>query len=535
MSTGAAAPAPVLPKVTQEPHVQAEHIVHTPQATMMPHSFTQTQMHNDMSTVSPMTVMPSSPKRKIKTVILVVILALLLVAGAAYGYVGGYFVSLEKVSQQAIASAQSAKTAHFDMTVTVDTSGLKQQTPDISSYIPGLGNVFSVTMKGSSDATDPQNPKATNSLAFSAGSISAAIDMRMVSGTLYAELTKAPLTGIFPLEQYENKWFSFPLKKDGNSTSYLPVNTDIINSLSDDQKNHLYALAKNANFIKVTKRLAPQSINGTLSYHFMFDIDHEGTKAYLKSVNDYIHEIGKNDSQLSSVDISALGDYLTGIHSFSGEMWIGIIDHLPQKISITAAVADKDHLDAGDVKITFVALMSDWNKQVIVDAPAQSQPFTDLLTNMTFGASSNPDTNQYMIPCIPGPNPKDSCPPTTAPVTTHQSDMIPCISGPGIDCGAVKNTLRADDSNKESILANMRPQGELYYTTNNSSYVGVCSSDTGLHRMAKSLPSGTDYKCRESQSAWAASANLSTGDYFCVDSTGNAKKQTSTIKTTACQ
>ena len=111
------------------------------------------------------------------------------------------------------------------------------------------------------------------------------------------------------------------------------------------------------------------------------------------------------------------------------------------------------------------------------------------------------------------------------------------------------NTARnkGTDAAIHANLANVRPQAEIFYDANSSSYTGVCASGTGTIYagvQAASVAAGTGStvvvngasqttstaNCNASATAWAASVKLKNGAlYACVDSTGVAKDTTALL------
>jgi len=84
---------------------------------------------------------------------------------------------------------------------------------------------------------------------------------------------------------------------------------------------------------------------------------------------------------------------------------------------------------------------------------------------------------------------------------------------------------KGKDGAIKSNLANARAQAELYYTT---TYSGVCTNTTtGINNAI--VASGVtmvnpNENCRDGSSGWAATAQLSTGKWFCVDSNGFSRE-----------
>ena len=84
------------------------------------------------------------------------------------------------------------------------------------------------------------------------------------------------------------------------------------------------------------------------------------------------------------------------------------------------------------------------------------------------------------------------------------------------------------DAAIKSSLNNARAQAELFYDDNSNSYATVCDSGvTGgifpFRTGATNAGSGA-VECADNATEWALQAQLvsNTGNYYCVDSTGNA-------------
>ncbi|MBX2866614.1 type II secretion system GspH family protein, partial [Candidatus Kaiserbacteria bacterium] len=98
------------------------------------------------------------------------------------------------------------------------------------------------------------------------------------------------------------------------------------------------------------------------------------------------------------------------------------------------------------------------------------------------------------------------------------------------------NSARAKGSDAaiKANLNNARAQAELYYHDNGGTYSGVCSSSNGIlpmHDGASEAAGGdSNVACFSFTTVWLMKARLvsNTGQYYCVDSVGNAKVVTGT-------
>lgn len=88
---------------------------------------------------------------------------------------------------------------------------------------------------------------------------------------------------------------------------------------------------------------------------------------------------------------------------------------------------------------------------------------------------------------------------------------------------------KGSDAAIKQNLNTIRTQSALVYD-DDGSYSALCDSGT-VSADAAAAAGGT---CTDGASAWAASAQLSDGNYWCVDSTGGSGSQAAAHSGTAC-
>ena len=337
------------------------------------------------------------------------VLVALVVVGA-YSYWNGAFASLPILTSEAMDNAKNSDTAFYDTTLAIDFSEIKNTDNSISLFPVDLSaGKLIVTAKGAYDAGDKDNTKGYMFLSIGLGSSPVEGEIRVLDKTIYGAITKAPSVGFLPvLASFENKWISFPYKsEDGqiadNPFSAFPaVDSSIVNKLTPEQEEHLYQLTRDANLIKMVKKLPVEEITGEKSYHFLFDLDKEGIIAYLQSAENYINSVGKNDSALSAFDATSFAKELDKFKDFQGEIWIGKKDKQLHKISVSFAV-QPDETKEEQVKINVVSIWSGWNQPVTVVAPAESVSFETFISDMfaqSFGAAREKGEEAQVVPPV---------------------------------------------------------------------------------------------------------------------------------------
>ncbi len=110
------------------------------------------------------------------------------------------------------------------------------------------------------------------------------------------------------------------------------------------------------------------------------------------------------------------------------------------------------------------------------------------------------------------------------------------------------NTARGkgNDAKVKAQLSGLRAAAEIFYDSNNgygtatNSCAAQMFADTASgmaeYTASGNYPSGTTLVCNSSSSAYAVQANLNTsGQYWCVDSTGNSSSESTALGTaTVC-
>lgn len=440
------------------------------------------QSYNTMSSMEPVMV---ARKNRMPLLIGIIAILVLLVGGLSYAYYAGYFTPLEKTTAQAFESMYSAKSASFDITATIDTSGAGKSTAEGLASLSGGApvNKVSVTAKGMYDLSDANNQKIATTISVGAGSANIDAELRYLNKTLYAQLTKIPATTLIPtLSSFTNKWIALPPEGDTGALSETPIaslpgiDSKIFSSLTTEQKSHLYNLARNSQFITVTKKESPESINGKLAYHFYFDLDKKGITQYLNQAESYIHEIGKNDSRLSSFDAASGIKELDTIQNFVGEAWINKTDKLLAKTNINFSIVSMNNNEQSTIKVGVIGIFDKWNEPVMVAAPESSKTLEEIMKDMF------------------------------ADITDGTS------SDPLIQASLDEANARAEQAKLKSLITNMRASAELFWT-NGETYSGYCKSEK---------QTDAAIKCTDSKSSFNAYAKLDNGKYFCADSTGFA-------------
>lgn len=311
---------------------------------------------------------------------------------AAYAYYFGVFVSLPSLVSEAMNNVRATTSGKYDIAFDIDFSEMKNviRGLDSMSSLSINSTQFNFTVVGSFDISDLKNFKNSTVLSLNLGPFFMEAQFRIVHNIFYAELAEAPALGILPIpmiSSYENKWFSFPYKSADDQMTNNPFTesysfiSNIGSKFTVDQKDHIYKMFRDAQFIKTIERLYPETINGELSYHFSFDLDRVAISSYLQSLKKYINSIGKNNSQLSLFNPTQFSKELDKIKDFKGEIWIGRNDKLLHKIVLNFEI-QPDLAKDEQVKTNIVGIFSDQNQSILITAPTESASFAILISDI---------------------------------------------------------------------------------------------------------------------------------------------------------
>jgi hypothetical protein len=440
-----------------------------------------------------------SKNRKIFFIV-VVLLFMGLISFGAYGYYSGMFISLPNLTSKAIDNIKNTNSATYDTTISIDFSEVKNFTDDISQFISEtvIPTKLSFTTKGAYDFLDVKNKKMSALISVNAGLFIVEADIRMINNTFYAQLIKAPKIAFLSfLAEIENKWVSLLLEPgdnlpvDSSSSLVNPVagifgiDSSILEKITEEQKEQLYQITRNAHFVKMVQRFSPEVINDNLSYHFLFDIDREGINAYFQSLKEYINTIGKNDSSLSAFDPTSFSKDLENMEDFKGEIWIGRKDTLPYKILLDFAIKP-DEAKEEKVKVNIISIFGSWNQPVVISAPTESTSLEEVISSAMGGSIEQAKENSMEV------------------------------------------SIKAS-------LAGLRAEAEVFYDKGNS-YLGFCSS-LKVKDARKNIENnkGTDFICKNKPEAYAIGVKLpQNAGYWCVDSIGSSKATTMLSSSTIC-
>ncbi len=428
--------------------------------------------------VQPNIQQPVHKKSKVVPVI-VLVLALLLVGGAGvFAYTTGYFESPNSVMSTAQKNVYLSKSVKFDSTFTIKYTP-KDQPKDATSI---LGFDFSniiIQLKGDVENVNLKD-KGNLNLSLSLGGVQATVQTRLLDDILYFSLEKAPTFGMADLTKYQNKWFFIKTNDNQDTTlGMVPVvgsGKSAFEKITEEEQAELKAITENANFLKFIKKNGEDTLEGVASNRYLYELDRPGITDYLYKLKNFFDKLANRDTYFSTINPLDVDKELNKMKNFQGEVWIGKKDKFPRKTTVSFSTDVGTAPDiSGTTDVNIFVLMSDWNMPVKVEVPEGAQDLKALF-DMELGDAR----------------------------------------------------AKGKDAAIKANMSNSRASAELYYDVDYArGYKGFCSSSDGeftsavtiLKNINENIESGKAV-CKDSVKNYILYAPISTGEYWCVDSTG---------------
>ncbi len=462
-----------------------------------------------MPTGNTVNALPIHKNKNPKTFFVVIILLILIGVGITYAYQKGFFQSSpETIVKNAFENARNAKSSTFDVTFSMSSDSII--TPDITP------KTSSLTLKGSY-AFNEKNEFTSNAHAsIEFAHISLGGDLRYVDNKLHIFVDNLGLLANNPFtSNLKERWFYIEKK---NSTDIekmvlpfsgaLGLSPKVFEDLTPEQKEHVLEITDKASFITIKEKLGTETIQDIPTNHFSFVLDQESIGLYADTLEAYIHEIGKNDSYLSTFSMKGIKQKLTEMKNFAGELWIGKKDQLPYKVSISFTIEKEK--SSGEkifsVPINTVFIFKDWNQPVNIVAPEGSVSFKELGEQM-----------------------KNNIVPSKEESEESAESLL------GEEAFENANKKKEDADNKAGVQV-ISAKMYSYNKDNNDSFEGGCDSKTltTIANTIKARPLGYTYLCNDSPTKWVVSVKLNTDKWWCGDSVAYPSEIITTPKEYSC-
>lgn len=353
----------------------------------------------------PQTGMPFVRKSHTLLKLLIVLIILAVLGGAAY-FVAGQYLNIpliwnpfrpnpETVIDKMLTNMKNVKSSHMSTQIEIKTIDDKR----------GL----SISVNGGQDMSDVNNPKANFTITLNTTmmgstdslSVPASIDFIANGKIFYIKLSDSVLwTGVLPgSEQIKGKWFKIDqdsiksLSQTSGGQAPLSAQTILPNTSQVDNlelNKKIQDAISSEKLLSVDKQFSDEVVSGQNAYHYSLKISKEKLENVLNKIMILLIQeqvkIQNNGGAASTNPLSQniaqafIKTFVDVVGDINMEMWIGKNDFLLYKSKIDKTV-DLSKLYSGlsQIEIKFDTVNSDFNKPISVQDPAGAQKIEDVL------------------------------------------------------------------------------------------------------------------------------------------------------------
>jgi len=392
-----------------------------------------------------------------------------------------------KVVKQAFINMSELDSLHSKVTLAMD---MEQGGNPVS---------FAIVVESDSDMKDKEHVRSSHEMDIrmeipgSGVEVVAGAEMLEIDNVLYFRITSIPFIitaqmsqlGI-DITQWQNKWYNFDPQELGVSMAGLGLSITDRLALGRD----LQDLYLDHPIAKPIKKLDSEAIGGQMTYHYLMALDKKNLKEFVVALPlileqyDTFKSSGFTEEEKEEM-YANVDKFFEDTGGFEFEIWIGKKDRLIYRMAAAGdlpASFSEETQDTGDVAIDFVVLFSDFNEPVEISVPQESESVIQIIMG-----------------------------------------MMNMFGGNGLLGGAPAS---AKDSMIQSAVHELRMNAELIWA-GDGSYATLCTSgrlNTANPKLKDLrddvISQGSDVTCYAGSADYCMSAQLQSGNYFCVDSDG---------------
>lgn len=269
--------------------------------------------------------------------------------------------------QEGLTKLSKVTSYAYNVNLNGDLKGPQGEKPEMVKFNMGLtGNV---------EAKDPQDPKLNltvkGEMTADADGGSGEFSLRMNKAALYMNLMKLEGKGAVAIPeemkaQFLNKWWTMPIPPEALSELSNSMAGSDESKMTDEQKK-MKKLVEETKFFKNVEYKGMEAVNGEQSYHYTGMLDEAAVSTFIAKASEMQ---GQTVSDTEKEDMKKAFDQM----DFAGDFYVGKDSGALNKGKVTVTLtanADKSS-PTGTVTVEFS--LSDMNKAVTVEVPADAQP-----------------------------------------------------------------------------------------------------------------------------------------------------------------
>jgi hypothetical protein len=295
------------------------------------------------------------PKPKISVIVIVIILLLL---GAVYLGYRKVYLSPKKITQSMLQAMGEVKSFKYSGSLEILTdSGFDSSTLPVAAP-----ESLTVSMDGAIDTFEVNNKQYSVTAGIGTQDISLGeYSLVFDTGDIYFKVIDPGFLALVLQDNLTSEdWAKLSLNELENKYS-LPVSASSIEDARDEDLSKLSDIFVNNNFIVLGDMLPSEKVGGVASYHFSYEVDKEKFGAFLLEVNRVFNAQSADDYS------EEVGEFLAGLESIEGEVWVGKDNNYLTGLSLSAVLNDVN--TGGKYVIDFTIVLSEHNQPNLIQVP----------------------------------------------------------------------------------------------------------------------------------------------------------------------
>lgn len=365
---------------------------------------------------------PVKIKNKKFGLIILVVILLFLLGGGAFAFYKVSNIDVAKI----MSNLEKVESVNFKVTSDVGLVPKPQDKTldevndyslfDYSSILPTSTTWSKTNISGAFDISDEDNIKSWFNLYFfnDKDKKEYIIDYITADKVNYFKVNYLPAILSFDLSFISNRWIRIDTSAGGEAGSIASIFSTItkrqeeiieenqvdMEAVKEEYKN---LLLQNP-ILEIEKKFLPTRLNGDFVYHVAYKINEVNLRkvveGYYKIENrlqeesfeksdpndefmiQYIEEYNKNKGEQQKQKIENVVKYAKEI---SGEIWLGMVDLLPRKITFN--FYSENEALYNELKVAGEVILNDYNKSVSITLPEESTGIDQIMTELFSGLS----------------------------------------------------------------------------------------------------------------------------------------------------
>ena len=282
----------------------------------------------------------------------------------------------EVVLQEGLAKLASLTSYSYNVSLKGDLKGPAGQPPEKV--------MFNAAANGGIDTKDSKDPRINlvlkGDMTADKDGGDAEISFRMNKDNMYMNLKSLNGKGAVTIpeevkQQFLAKWWSMPVPPEALAEMAKAVPQGDTANMTDEQKK-MKALIDGTKFFKNVAFVGMEDVSGESAYHYTGALDKDAFSAFVVKASELQ---GKTVSEEEKTQMKTSLETF----DFSGDFYVGKTSGTLLKVKGNLTIKENAEKSSPSGSVTVEGSVSDLNKPVTVEVPADAQPFpTEALSSL---------------------------------------------------------------------------------------------------------------------------------------------------------